>query len=62
MAKRNRSKQTLSLKDRFAIFANKLRTKAAALSSGSEQDALLGNASQADATVEDWLHPLPSQT
>ena len=62
MAKRSRSKQTLSLRDRLAIWANKLRAKAAALLPGREQDTLLGKASQADAAVEDWLHPLPSQS
>jgi hypothetical protein len=63
MSKRNRSKQTLSLRDRLAIWANKLRAKAAALPAGPEQDTLLGKANQAEATIEieDWMQPQPDQ-
>jgi hypothetical protein len=52
MSKRNQSKQTLSLKDRLIIWANKLRKEASALPPDPSRDALLGKADQADAAAE----------
>lgn len=56
MQRRRRFKQTSSLKDRLASFAQDIRKKAAELRPGPEQDKLLKRARQADAAshIEDW--------
>ncbi len=43
-----RPRQFLSLKDRLALYAGQVRKKAASLPPGSERDALLQKARQAD--------------
>jgi hypothetical protein len=50
--KRNRFKQTTSLKDRLASFAKEAREKASRLRPGPEQDALLKKAREADTTAQ----------
>jgi hypothetical protein len=45
---RRRVKQTVSLRDRLALFAQEIREKASQLRPGPEQDALLKKARQAD--------------
>jgi hypothetical protein len=49
-----RIKQTVSLKDRLASFAKKVREKASSLPPGIERDDLLMKASQADSTAAKW--------
>ena len=58
MFKRRRFKQTTSLQERLAAFAESARNKAIALPPGSEQDDLLERARQADTAlhIEDWLN------
>jgi len=55
---RRRFKQTISLKDRLASFAEKARKKALQLRPGPEQDALLKKARQADIAshIEEWAN------
>jgi hypothetical protein len=55
--RRNRFKQTMSLKDRLAAFAIKTRERAEQLS-GPERDALLKKARQADAAlhIDAWVN------
>jgi hypothetical protein len=55
---RRRFKQTVSLKDRLALFAEEVRRKALELRPGPEQDALLKKARQADtaAHLNDWAN------
>ena len=57
MQRRRRFKQTTSLKDRLASFAEEIRKKAAELRTGPERDALLKKARQADTAthIEDWM-------
>ena len=56
MAERRRAKQTTSLKDRLAVFAEDARGKASQL--GPERDDLLKRARQADtaAHLDDWAN------
>jgi hypothetical protein len=58
MYRRRRFKQSVSLKDRLAAFAEEARGKAAELPAGSERDELLKKARQADtaAHVHDWAN------
>jgi hypothetical protein len=55
---RRRIKQTVSLKDRLASFANEVREKALQLRPGPERDALLKKARQADtaANLDEWAN------
>jgi hypothetical protein len=55
---RRRFKQTVSLKDRLALFAEEVRQKALQLRPGPEQDALLKKARQADTAshLNDWAN------
>jgi hypothetical protein len=58
MQRRRRFKQTTSLKDRLASFAEDLKAKASQLRPGPEQDALLKRARQADTAshIDDWAN------
>jgi hypothetical protein len=58
MAERRRAKQTTSLKDRLAVFAEDARGKASQLGPGAERDDLLKRARQADtaAHLDDWAN------
>jgi hypothetical protein len=58
MQHRRRFKQTTSLKDRLASFANEVREKARQLRPGPEQDALLKKARQADTAsdLDEWAN------
>jgi hypothetical protein len=58
MAERRRAKQTLSVKDRLAVFAHEARSKASQLGPGRERDDLLKRARQADtaAHLDDWAN------
>ena len=58
MKHRRRVKQTTSLRDRLALFANEAREKAAQLRPGPEQDELLKKARQADTAshLDDWAN------
>ena len=55
---RRRFKQTTSLKDRLASFAEELKAKASRLRPGPEQDALLKRARQADTAshIDEWAN------
>ncbi len=55
---RRRFKQTDSLKDRLATFAQEMRDKAAIATPGPERDDLLRRARQADAALhaEEWAN------
>ncbi|SHN83107.1 hypothetical protein SAMN05444170_5402 [Bradyrhizobium erythrophlei] len=55
---RRRFKQTTSLKDRLASFAEELKAKAKRLRPGPEQDALLKRARQADTAshIDEWAN------
>jgi hypothetical protein len=55
---RLRVKQTVSLKERLASFAQEVREKASQLRPGPEQEALLKRARQADtaAHIDDWAN------
>ena len=54
---RRRFKQTTSLKDRLASFAEELKAKASQLRPSPERDALLKRARQADTAshIEEWV-------
>jgi hypothetical protein len=56
--RRRRFKQTDSLKDRLASFAEKIREKASQLRPGPERDALLKRASRAEAAshIDEWVN------
>jgi hypothetical protein len=61
---RRRFKQSVSLKDRLASFAEEIREKALQLRPGPERDALLKRASRAETAshINEWanssgLHP-----
>jgi hypothetical protein len=58
MLKRRRFKQTLSLQDRLATWAEEVREQAAKLPPGPERDALLKKLRQADtaAHLDDWAN------
>ena len=58
MSQRRRLKQTISLKERLASFANEVREKALRLRPGPEQDALLRKARQADTAshLDEWAN------
>jgi hypothetical protein len=58
MQHRRRFKQSTSLKERLASFANEVREKALQLRPGPEQDALLKKARQADtaAHLDEWAN------
>jgi hypothetical protein len=58
MSQHRRIKQTISLKERLASFANEVREKALQLRPGPEQDALLKKARQADtaAHLDEWAN------
>jgi hypothetical protein len=55
---RRRFKNTLTFPDRLKAFSEELKTKAAELRPGPEQEALLRRARQADiaAHIEDWAN------
>jgi len=55
---RRRFKQTISLKDRLASFAQEIRDNAAQLGPGPAQDELLKRARQADTAshIDDWAN------
>ncbi|GMO44779.1 MULTISPECIES: hypothetical protein [Bradyrhizobium] len=56
-AKRNRNKQTRSLQERLAAFAENARERARSLPPGSEREMLLQRAEQNEVTANltDWL-------
>ena len=58
MQHRRRFKQTTSLKDRLASFADEVREKARQLRPGPEEDALLKKARQADTAshLDEWAN------
>lgn len=58
MFKRRRFKQTQTLQERLATFANEARNKAVDLPPGLEQDDLLRKARQADTAshLDGWLN------
>jgi hypothetical protein len=58
MKKRRRFKQTTSLKERLASFAEQTRAKASQLRPGEEKEALLRKARQADTAshLDDWAN------
>lgn len=61
--KRNRTKQTVSLRDRLAAFAQEARNKARELPAGKEREEWLRKARDAEAAahVDDWTNtPRPS--
>jgi hypothetical protein len=53
---RRRTKQTVSLTDRLALFANEIREKALHLTPGPERDALLKKIKQADTAADHLEH------
>jgi hypothetical protein len=55
---RRRFKQTVSLKDRLASFAEEIREKASRLRPGPERDDLLKRASRADTAshIDEWAN------
>ena len=55
---RRRFKQTTSLKDRLASFAEELKVKASELRPGPERDDLLKRARQADTAshIDEWAN------
>jgi hypothetical protein len=55
---RRRFKQTTSLKDRLASFAEELKAKASELRPGPERDDLLKRARQADTAshIDEWAN------
>ena len=55
---RHQFKQTVSLKDRLASFAEEIREKASRLRPGPERDALLKRASRADTAsrIDEWAN------
>jgi hypothetical protein len=58
MAKRRRFKQTDPLKDRFALFSEELRERAAPLPPGPEKEDLLRRARQAETAthLDEWIN------
>lgn len=58
MQKRSRFKQTVSLKDRLTAWAQEIRVQAAQLPPGSDREALLKKAHQADTAshFDDWAN------
>lgn len=58
MKRRRRFKQTTSLQERLASYAQEARQKASQIRPGPEQDALLKKARQADvaAHLDDWAN------
>jgi hypothetical protein len=56
--KRRRVKQSITLKDRLASFAEEVREKAAQLKPGPERDELLRKARQADTAshLDEWAN------
>ena len=58
MFKRRRFKQTESLQERLASFANNVREKASLLPPGADKDELLRKARQADtaAHLNEWAN------
>jgi hypothetical protein len=52
MQRRRRFKQTLSLKDRLAAFADGARARAAALPAGAEREELLKKVRQAEMAAQ----------
>jgi len=58
MMKRRRVKQTQSLQDRLATWAEEVREQAARLPPGPERDTLLKKLRQADTAshLEDWAN------
>jgi hypothetical protein len=58
MSHRRRIKQIISLKERLALFAKKVRAKALRLPRSAERDSLLKKASRADtaAHLEEWAN------
>jgi hypothetical protein len=57
MSQRRRVKQTTSLKDRLATFAEQLKAEATKLRPGPQQDALLKRARRADTAshIDEWV-------
>jgi hypothetical protein len=55
---RRRFKQTTSLKNRLATFAEQLKAEATKLRPGPQQDALLKRARQGDTAshIEEWVN------
>jgi cell division protein FtsB len=58
MQRRRRIKQTVSLNDRLATFAEQLKAKATELRPGPERDALLKRARIADTAshIDEWAN------
>ena len=58
MQRRRRFKQTTSLQDRLASFAEELKAKASRLRAGSEQADLLKKVRQADTAseIDEWVN------
>jgi hypothetical protein len=58
MQKRRRFKQTALLRDRLVSYAKSSREKAQQLAPGTERDALLRKASQADTAshLDEWVN------
>lgn len=58
MQRRRRIKQSTSLKDRLASFAEELKAKAFRLRPGPERDALLQRAHRADTAsdIDEWAN------
>jgi hypothetical protein len=58
MIKRRRYRQATSFKDRLSAWAKEVRAQAANLKPGSERDALLRRARQADtaAHLDEWAN------
>ena len=58
MLRRRRHKQAISLRDRLAAWAKMVREQAARLPPGTERDAMLKRASQANtaAHLDDWAN------
>ena len=63
MLKRRRFRQTESLQDRLASFAQQMRDKAALLPPSPEKDDLLTRARRADTAshIDDWANSLGLQ-
>ncbi len=58
MKKRRRFKQTTTLKERLAAFAEDVREQASTMPPGPEREDLLKRASRADtaAHIDDWVN------
>jgi hypothetical protein len=63
MAKRKRTRQTMSFKERLEAFASRAREQAAKLAEGPEREDLLLKAREAETALfmEGWSKP-PSET